>query len=309
MRFFDLHCDTLYEIVNKNKDVYQNDLNVSLVKSSAYRPYIGCFAVWIPDELRGMNAFRFFERCSKSLYNLEAKYARYFKVCKTIVDLEEILESGKSGVILTVEGSAALAGDISNVELMSKLGVKIITLTWNGSCEAGDGMGVINSGGLTKFGKNLLKEMEKHGIIVDISHASERLFYDVCSLASKPFIATHSNSRNICENKRNISDDQFKHIKDVGGLVGITMCSSFLSHKQKSGFDSFQRHMEHFLSLSGENTLCIGSDFDGAEMPAEIKGLESIQSLYEYLLTKNYSEILLDKIFFNNAYNFMSKFF
>lgn len=307
MRFFDLHCDTLYEIATKNKDIYKNDLDVSIEKSSKYNPYIGCFAVWIPDELRGKKAFEFFKHCTNLLNDFESK--NNFVVCKTLNDLEKIANLNNSGIILTVEGSAVLSGDISNVRVLSEFGVKIMTITWNGSCEAGDGIEVNNSKGLTEFGKNLLKEMEKYSIIIDVSHASEKLFYDVCSIATKPFIATHSNSSSICNHKRNISDNQFNFIRDTGGLVGLTLCEDFLSSSKKSGFDSFLKHMEYFLSLHGENTISIGSDFDGANTPEDLCGLESIKDLYEFLLMKNYSESLLDKIFFSNAYNFVSKFF
>lgn len=309
MRFFDLHCDTLYEMATKNKDIYRNDLDVSIEKSLEYKPYIGCFAVWIPDNLRGEKAFEFFKRCARLLNDFEIKYKNKFKICRTVDDLKSITSLKNSGVLLTVEGSAVIAGNISNVEYLSKSGVKIMTLTWNGSCEAGDGIEINNSRGLTKFGKDLVKEMEKYSIIVDVSHASEKLFYDVCSIATKPFIATHSNSKTICDHKRNISDEQFKYIRDIGGIVGLNLCEYFLSNSKESGFESFLKHMEHFLSLDGENTISIGSDFDGATMPKDIYGLESIKKLYEYLLKKNYSESLLDKIFFSNAYNFVSKFF
>lgn len=309
MRFFDLHCDTLYEMATNNKDIYQNNLDVSIEKSLEYKSYIGCFAVWIPDDLRGEKAFKFFKHCAKLLNNFEVKYKNKFKICQTTEDLKSVVNLRGSGIILTVEGSAAVAGKISNVEYLSKSGVKIMTMTWNGSCEAGDGVEINNSRGLTKFGKDLVKEMEKYNIIVDISHANEKLFYDVCSIATKPFIATHSNSKTVCNHKRNISNEQFKYIRNIGGVVGLTLCEDFLSDSKKSGFDSFLKHMEYFLSLDGEDTIAIGSDFDGSVMPKDIYGLESIKNLYEYLLKKNYSESLLDKIFFSNAYNFVSEFF
>lgn len=309
MRFFDLHCDTPYRMIKEKQGIYKNNFHVSLSKASVYEPYIGCFAVWISDNLRGKEAFEFFKKCTDNLFSELEKENLKDKVviCKTNKDLEDVLIKEKMGAILTLEGSSALMGDISKVEEIFRKGVRIITLTWNGENEVGDGVGVCNAKGLTKFGKKLINELERYKIIVDVSHASERLFYDVSSVSTRPFIATHSNSKSICSNRRNLSDDQFKIIKDLGGIVGITFCSSFLSESNKVQFEDILRHVEYFLSLGGQDTLCIGSDFDGTDVP--MQGIESVENLYEYFLRKNYKAEVLDKIFFQNAYNFLSKFF
>lgn len=177
-----------------------------------------------------------------------------------------------------------------------------MTLTWNGKCEVGDGADF--KGGLSNFGYEVVKKMEETGIIIDISHASEKLFDDVSQIASKPFIATHSNSRAVCSHRRNLTDEQFETIKSVKGLVGITFCNYFLSDKKQACFDDLLRHIEYFLERGGENVLAVGSDFDGAELPECISGIESIEKIYENFL-KYYSKELLNKIFFENAYNFV----
>lgn len=303
MRFFDLHCDTLYNMVKENKDIYKNNFHVDMFRSQKYSPYVGCFAVWIPDDFRGDNAYKFFNKAVQKLYAQENKYGKYFKICKSFEDIEDL--KNQSGVILTVEGGAALAGNIDNVQNLHNFGVKIMTLTWNGICEIGGGSEC--SEGLSSFGKAALKEMEKVGIIADLSHASEKLFYDVSEIASKPFTATHSNSRSICNHKRNLTDEQFNIIKSVNGLVGITFCNYFLKSNEEATFDDIRKHIEHFLEMGGENILAIGSDFDGADIPSEIKGIESLEDIYDYFLKKSYKEELLNKIFFYNAYNFMRK--
>lgn len=308
MRFFDLHCDTLYKATINKKSVFINDLHVSLCRAEKYKPYIGCFAIWIPDDVRSERAFKFFEKCREKFTLEIEKSSESVTTIKCSDDLDELINTSKNGLMLTLEGSAALMGDISKVKYMSEIGVKIITLTWNGVCEAGDGVNVENSRGITDFGKKLLKQMEKYSIIVDVSHASETLFYDVFNLASRPFIATHSNSKKICSNKRNLTDDQFLCIKEKGGIVGITFCSEFLSSSYRVGFDDILRHVEHFLSLGGEKVVCIGSDFDGSDVPDGLCGIELVENLYEYFLTKNYSEKVLDRLFFSNAYKFTKNF-
>lgn len=301
MRFFDLHCDTLYKMTVEKREIYKNNFHIDIERSFKYKPYVGCFAVWIPDKIRGDRAFDFFCKARENLYNQEKIYNKYFKICKSFEDIKNL--KNRQGIILTVEGGAVLAGKIENIIKLQQCGVKIMTLTWNGKCEIGDGVDF--DGGLSEFGYKVVKEMERLGIIIDISHASEKLFYDVCDISSKPFIATHSNSKSICNHKRNLTNDQFKTIKSINGLVGVTFCSYFLSDKNKMNIDDLMRHTEHFLELGGEDILAIGSDFDGAELPDYINGIESLEKIYEYFLKNNYSEKILDKIFFKNAYDFM----
>lgn len=309
MRFFDLHCDTIYEITKKNGDIFKNDLNVSLEKTKNFKSYIGCFAVWIPDSLRGQSAFDFFEKCQKTLHAQAKKNENIVKICKYADDAEKIKNEGGNGIILTVEGSAALGGDLSKVSYLKKCGVKMMTLTWNGVCEAGDGAKVDNPKGLTKFGKNLVKKLEENDIIIDISHASEKLFYDVAEICEKPIVATHSNCKKVCGNPRNLTDGQIKIIKEKGGLIGLTFCKDFLSNSKNASMDDVLRHFEHFLLLSCEDNLAFGSDFDGADTPEEISSIDKIKNLYEYFLKKGYKENLLDKVFFSNAYDFVNKVF
>ncbi|MGN1043497.1 MAG: dipeptidase [Acutalibacteraceae bacterium] len=291
MNFFDLHCDTLYELVTKNKNIKNNDLHISLNKINNLEKYFECFAVWIPDTLRGEKALNFFDLCRKKF-----------------LDISQNNFNDKFVPILTVEGGAVLAGKINNIVYLKEMGVKILTLTWNGRCEIGDGCGVKNAGGLSDFGKKAVRELEKNNIIVDVSHAGKSLFYDIAEIAKKPFIATHSNSYKICPHKRNLDDEQFGIIKKIGGLVGITFCKEFLKEKSDIvNFDDIRRHIDHFLSLGGENTLAFGSDFDGAVVPKCIDSIEKINDLYEYLCIKNYKEKILKKLFFENAYNFLLK--
>lgn len=305
MNFFDLHCDTLTKALDENKELYENDLHISLKRAAKYGYYIQCFAVWIPDELRGAAAMELFNRAYRKLIFEQKKHEDVFSICRDVNDIENPIKSeNKIGAILTVEGGAVLGGRLENVNYLREKGVRIMTLTWNGTCEIGDGVGVTNARGLSEFGKKAVKEMEKCGIIVDVSHASEKMFYDVCEISGKPFIATHSNSKKVCNHRRNLTDEQFKIISERGGIVGINFCKEFLSDKKSLGFDDIIKHAEHFLELGGENTIAFGSDFDGCDVSGEIAGIEYTENLYEYFLKKNYNQNVVDKIFFGNAYNF-----
>lgn len=308
MRFFDLHCDTLYKCLENNRNFYGNGFDVSFENISKYDTYVGCFAVWIPDEFRGEKALNLFNCAADKLDFQRKLFAGKFKVLQSSENIGAVMAPSKNsgvGVVLTVEGGAAIAGKLENLDYIRSRGVRIMTLTWNGQCEIGDGVGVQNPSGLSDFGKRVISRMEELGIIVDVSHASEKLFYDVYENSKKAFIATHSNSKKICNHRRNLNDEQFEIIKNKKGLVGINFCKDFLSENHTAGMDDVRAHIEHFLELGGEQVISFGSDFDGGDISESISEIERVEDLYEYFLRKNYNQKLIDNMFFYNAYNFM----
>lgn len=307
MKFFDLHCDTLYRAFFENGGLFNNDFHISFDRIDSIEPYIQCMAVWVPDEFRNKNAMQLFENCRKKL-NDELKDTN-IKIIRSQDDIIEVESKKSKGVVLTVEGGAVLGGKLENVDYLAECGVKIMTLTWNGNCELGDGIGVEGAKGLTDFGKSVIAKMEQNSIVVDVSHSSVPMFYDVAELSTKPFCATHSNSKQICPHRRNLTDEQFSIIKDKGGIVGLNLSRGFLREDEdKACMLDVLRHAEHFLSLGGEKTLAIGTDFDGTDIPIDMTGIESMNKLYELFLKHNYNEKLLEDIFFNNARNFLLRF-
>lgn len=307
MKLFDLHCDTLYRAFFENGGLFNNDFHISFDRIDSIEPYIQCMAVWVPDEFRNKNAIQLFENCRKKL-NDELKDTN-IKIIYSQDDIIEIESKKSKGVVLTVEGGAVLGGKLENVDYLAECGVKIMTLTWNGNCELGDGIGVKGAKGLTDFGKSVVAKMEQNSIVVDVSHSSVPMFYDVAELSTKPFCATHSNSKQICPHRRNLTDEQFSIIRDKGGIVGLNLSRGFLREDEdKACMLDVLRHAEHFLSLGGEKTLAIGTDFDGTDIPIDMTGIESMNKLYELFLKHNYNEKLLEDIFFNNARNFLLRF-
>lgn len=308
MRFFDLHCDTLYECYNNDKGFGENDLQVSLDKRGNISEWVQCFAIWIPDNIKSRKALELLKSSYAKLIREYILNGRSMFLCKDEGDIKKALNAKKCAGIFTVEGSAAIGDDLDNIDLLKRLGVKMVTLTWNGSSEIGDGILVENAKGLSRFGKRAIKSMEHNKIIVDISHASEKLFWDVFDITEKPFVASHSNSQKVCPNKRNLTDDQFLAIRNRKGLVGLNFCKEFVSEKEDAGFAELMKHLEHFLSLKGEDTVAIGSDFDGCKTIKDLSNLRDIERFYEYLLRHNYSEELIDKLFFKNSYDFFEKY-
>ncbi|MBR6407149.1 MAG: membrane dipeptidase [Clostridia bacterium] len=305
MKLFDLHCDTLYECAVKNIDMKINDLQISLERGAKYSPWFQCFAVWMPDELRGHAAEEHFDRCYEYLQRQIDKHSDFI-VQYTGGDFDGA--DKRCRAVLTVEGGSAFAGKPERILYLKKCGVAAVTLTWNGANEICDGVMTENAGGLTDFGFDCVREMESCGIVVDVSHISQKGFWDVDSVAQKPYIATHSNSGFIRSHVRNLTDEQFTAIKNRGGLVGINLYTKFVADGDDYTLEQLKRHIDHFLSLGGERVLAIGTDFDGAQMPSCLGDISRLDSLYDYLLQGGCSEQLCDDIFFNNAYSFMRKY-
>lgn len=308
LNYFDLHCDTILRGYEEQRSLYGNqEMNISLERGLSGDSWIQAFAVWIRDEVRGDAAMEIFDSAYATLQReIQAHPDVLFQI-RTRSDLERVRQGNCCGALLTVEGGAIVGGDINCLYHLQDCGVKAITLTWNGPNEIGDGALVENPRGLSNFGIQLVEEMERLDIVVDVSHASDALFESVAEHTAKPFIATHSLSRAMCGHKRNLTDEQFKAIRDRGGLVGLSFVPFFLRQDGKATVTDILKHADHFLSLGGEKTLAMGSDFDGTDLPEGITGIESIHTLVEAFLRHRYSQRLVEDIFFNNAYAFFAK--
>lgn len=298
MKVFDMHCDTLLGGSHKQLDLVNDQLHISLDKLGGFSRYVQCFAVFIPDQFRGQGAIDFFDRTFAYYKAQTEKYADKMEWIRSGKELDEPKKPITG--ILTIEGGCALAGDLSRVKLLKDQGVAMMTLTWNGPNELG--CGTSKNEGLTEFGKEAIREMERVGMLVDLSHISDAGFEDACSVAKKPLIASHSNSRAVCGHIRNVTDAQFKEYVKRGGLVGLNYARDFICDEpEKADFEWLYRHIEHFLSLGGEKVVALGSDFDGAHVPDCLNSAEKNADFYEYLLKKNLNEDLVRDIFFENA--------
>ena len=279
MKFFDLHCDTITECYLKNKFLKNNDLDVSLDKADFLEEWVQVFAIWMPDELRGRDAEDYYEKVLLK-YNEELNDAKNVKS------------------ILAVEGASALGGNLENIEKLYADGVKIVTITWNKENELASGCFSENDAGLTAFGKEAIKEMVKRKIVPDVSHLGEKGFFDLCETTDFPFIASHSDAERINSHPRNLKDEQIKIICQRKGLIGLNFYNRFLG--EGNSVEMLIKHAEHILSLDGEDSLALGSDFDGCSINPEIKGIEKMQNLY-HSFEKHFGKKLAEKIFFENA--------
>lgn len=304
MRVVDLHCDSLYESVTRNIPLDDGSLEVVLDRAPESRK-LQCYAAWIPDGYSPIEAEKLFFTAAKRLddecQRLSIELLKPGNGCK------KAFSGNIYSAYLTVENGLALGNKLDNVHRFADMGVRMMTLTWN--AENAIGGGADTHKGLTVFGKQVVREMERTGIIVDISHASEELFYDVAENSSKPFVASHSNAYAVTSHRRNLKDEQIREMIRRRGLIGLNFHNAFLNDSpEKAGAYDILRHAEHFLSLGCEDCLCFGSDFDGGVLPYDINDSRDYDKIYELFLQHHYKQELVDKIFFENALNFFENF-
>ncbi len=290
MQLSDLHADTLYRIQTENLSVNSSELSITPEKADFLEKYSQLMAIWIPDKIRGKDAFDFFKSCAE-IY--KEKYMP--------------LNNTDRKFMLSVENGSVICGDVSKIATLKDYGVKAVTIVYNQDNELGSGCHSESSFGLTEIGKIAVKEFEKNNIYIDLSHSSLRTFYDVAEISQKPIIATHSNSYSLCPHKRNLTDEQFEIIRKSGGVVGVNFYPPFLCENENDAtITDVIRHIYHFLSLGGEDCVCIGSDFDGCDALNCLNSIDKIPFLYETLLNNGFNEQVIQKIFYNNAHNFFT---
>lgn len=298
MRFFDLHCDTITELEKKKESLAKNSGHISLDRAEYFSEYVQDFAIFIPDEFRGKAATDYFDRV----------YAYYKKqLAENPISEYSEKKNTKFKAVLSVEGGAGMGGTIEGLHHLADCGVKLITLTWNGRNELASGCFDDEDIGLTGFGREAVKEMEKLCIAADVSHLSKKGFYDLADIAGKPFMASHS-CLDIVDNykarHRNLTKEQVKIIAEHGGVIGINLWEKLLGNGDDNSFDAVLRHMAEIIEIGGEDVIAMGTDFDGCDINPDLAGIEKIQLLYDYLGSNGFDEKLLDKIFFANAERF-----
>jgi membrane dipeptidase len=183
------------------------------------------------------------------------------------------------------------------------LGVRLITLTWNFPNEIGfpNCQNEYMNKGLTEFGKEVVYEMNKLGMVIDVSHLSDGGFYDVANLSSKPFVASHSNSRSIRSHTRNLTDDMIRTLAEKGGVTGINFCAAFLGSSRDGRIDDMVEHIKHLRNIGGIDVIALGSDFDGIGNDVEIKDSSEMNKLAYELSKQGFNDDEIEKIFFKNA--------
>ena len=236
---------------------------------------------------------------------------------KNGLDFKKAYENNKVGIILHIEGAEAIDKDFKSLENLYELGLRSIGLVWSRSNIFAHGVPFSfprspdTGPGLTSLGKELVKICDDKNILIDLSHLNEKGFWDVANLSTKPLIATHSNSHELCQHSRNLTNTQLKAIKESKGIVGVNFATGFLrpdgQMKPDTSLDLIIQHVDYLLKHLGEEGVGIGSDFDGAIIPEKIKDLGGINNLKQYMYLSGYGKELIEKIFCRNWLNFLEK--
>ena len=214
--------------------------------------------------------------------------------------------------LLSIEEGACCKGDLDILRNFYRLGVRMMTLTWNYENELGFPNEIINNKlvcdrGLKDRGFEFIEEMENLGIIIDVSHLSDAGFYDILNNTKKPFVASHSNARSICNHRRNMTDDMIKKLADRGGVMGLNFYSNFLNENTKfsdlSKLDDMIKHLKHIKNIGGIEVIGLGSDFDGIDCKVEIENASKMQILAEKIKKEGFTEDEVEHIFYKNVLN------
>lgn len=324
---FDAHCDTLTEFGAHSQTIYDAPVHFNVKKQLTYGQYVQVADIWVDSARHDVSARvnryidEFYDQLNilkrsgstgtpeypdgfdvaliRSREDLKGFYAGIDgrAIAKTAADRP------KAGFILGIEGGECIDADaaafndsesgavqFSTLKKLYRSGVRLITITWNTPNKMSDTNIAANPlPGLTEFGRAAIKEMNRLGIMIDLSHISDAGFRDVIELSSKPVIASHSDSRTLCPHPRNLTDDMFAALIQKGGVAGINFCTGFLGGS--ADVAQIIRHIEHFASLGGIKNIGLGSDFDGIqELPGGIEGAQSMYKIIDALLKLNYTE-------------------
>lgn len=305
---FDLHCDTalalLGETVNEPGSLRKNELHIDLERAKQLPGYCQCFACFTTpfmEEWYKTTPTLVFEREIATIQRELDKNADLMELAYSAAEVEELRSKGKMAAILTIEGPAGLGFDPELLENLHQIGFRISTLGWNeqnpltGSHRTG--------GGLTDMGKAYVKEAQRVGMRIDVSHISDEAFWDIMKITEAPILATHSSSRAVWDSSRNLTDDMFRAIAQTGGVAGINLYEGFIGEEGKADIDTVCDHIFHFLELDPQGKhIALGGDLDGCDpLVSGFDGVLGYPKLAARLQERGLSEDLIWNIFWNNA--------
>lgn len=293
--YFDAHCDTAIRLMLRQMTLQGPAIHIDSRRCRNLGRYAQFFAFcttcWrpgdVPEELyrRSMDFFR----------GQLAENTDWIRLCGSRDEVEQAWENGRCAALISLEGAEAIGCDPGRLEEAAEESVRLIGLTWNGHnalCDSHEG-----SRGLTEQGREFVRRAQRLGILIDVSHASDQAFYDLCDITEGPIVASHSDSRAVCDNSRNLTDDMFRLLAESGGCAGLNLYGEFLSEDAKPTMEAVYRHLDHFLSLGGDGHLCLGGDWDGIDdLPEGMTGVDGWSLIPPYLAERGIPEDTIDRL-------------
>lgn len=303
---FDLHCDTVSNLIDRGtrraSDLRQNGLHIDLARGKALDGYAQCFAFFTTTMFqlpKGMTAQDLFWREVSALQDAIDKNSDLVRQARNAEQIRKNYEDGVISAVFTIEGPAGIGFDPEKLEKLHKLGFRISTLGWNEKNVLTGSH--VTGGGLTGQGREYIKEAQRLGIVIDVSHISDEAFWQIMDITQAPIIATHSNSRKICDISRNLSDDMFRAICQTGGVAGLNQFADFLG--ENADLDTACDHIFHFMELDPDGKhIALGGDLDGCDaLPKGFSGVQDYPALAHRLVQRGLDEKTVYNIFWSNA--------
>lgn len=319
MYYLDMHCDTITRLLRnadegKASSLRKNDLHIDLERMKRSNYLLQNFAVFTP--LGHVDDPMYFAlRAIDKYYEEIDQNTDIIKPVYSYQDIMKNKEEGYMSAMLTLEEGAVVHDDLRVLRDFYRLGVRMITLTWNyengiafpnftpsKDMDRNDMLRHINdTDGLTEFGVEYVKECNKLGIIVDVSHLGDKGFWDVISLSAKPIVASHSNARSVCGVARNMSDEMILALHKNGGVMGMNYCDDFVSDDSDGSVKNLVKHINHIRDLGCIDNIGLGSDFDGISTRKEMEECGKMYELVDALKQEGYTEEEIEKICYKNV--------
>ena len=298
----DLHCDTMMQLLDHpdSGDLYRNTWKIDIEKLQKAHSKIQDFALFINmgetndpygryEEMRNL--------CVSQIHN----YGEHIQHVLSYQDVESVYKSGKIGALMSIEEGGVLGGDLNKLKQAYQDGVRLITLTWNYP----NGLGEPHCGEqhkkLTSKGVEFVEAMQDLGIIVDCSHLNDAGTEQLGDILDVPFIASHSNAREVTAHTRNLPDHLIKLIANKGGVIGLNFAQSFLGTSPISRIEDIVKHGLYLINKGGEDVVALGTDFDGIKPDTEIKDASEMHRLYDAFKEAGLSVEQCEKLFWKNA--------
>ena len=298
----DLHCDTIMQLLDHpdSGDLYRNTWKIDIEKLQKAHSKVQDFALFINlgetndpygryEEMRNL--------CTTQIH----LYGEHIQHVLSYQDVESVYESGKIGALMSIEEGGVLGGDLDKLKQAYQDGVRLITLTWNYP----NGLGEPHCGEqhkkLTPKGIEFVEAMQDLGIIVDCSHLNDGGTEQLGDILDVPFVASHSNAREVTAHTRNLPDNLIKLIANKGGVIGLNFAQSFLGTSPISRIDDIVKHGLYLINKGGEDVVALGTDFDGIKPNTEIKDASEMYRLYDAFKEAGLSVEQCEKLFWKNA--------
>lgn len=332
MKVWDLHCDTLSVLrrAEKNGETVSfehNNGHIDLERLQKGDYMLQCFAAFVNlgDKTPGADPLVTALEEIDVFKRIMEKYPDRIAPVYTAADIRKNAEAGKISGMLTIEEGGVCKGSLGVLRRMYELGVRMMTLTWNHENELASPNVIPQNEahrlwpcqpntetGLKEKGFEFLAEMERLHIIADVSHLSDKGFWDIAEHSTRPFVASHSNCRALAPHCRNLTDEMIRVIAERGGLSGLNYCAAFLDNQPgpelcRSTAALMAKHAAHFKQMGGIDMIALGSDFDGIGGNLEVDSCDKMPLLVEALRKEGFTEDEVEKIFYRNAMRFFEE--